>query len=86
MAQTVSTPLCTTVRAAAHPITGDADDYDLLPELLGDAQVVLLNEKRSPARTTGTAPLSENTDEPALPESFEALFHTMGVSIRSLVG
>jgi erythromycin esterase-like protein len=44
VAQTISTPLRTTVRDAAHPITGNADDYDLLLELIGDAQVVLLGE------------------------------------------
>ena len=44
MARTTTTPLRTTVRDAAHPITGNADDYDLLLELIGDAQVVLLGE------------------------------------------
>jgi len=44
VAQTISTPLRTTVRDAAHPITGNADDYDLLLELIGDAGVVLLGE------------------------------------------
>ena len=44
MAQTSTTPLRTTIRDAAHPITGNADDYDLLLELIGDAQVVLLGE------------------------------------------
>jgi erythromycin esterase-like protein len=44
VAQTTSTPLRTIVRDAAHPITGSADDYDLLLELIGDAQVVLLGE------------------------------------------
>jgi len=42
--QTTTTPLRTTVRDAAHPITGRADDYDLLLELIADAQVVLLGE------------------------------------------
>ena len=44
MAQTTTAPLRTTLRDAAHPITGSADDYDLLLELIGDAQVVLLGE------------------------------------------
>jgi erythromycin esterase-like protein len=44
VAHTISTPLRTTVRDAAHPITGNADDYDLLLELIGDAHVVLLGE------------------------------------------
>ena len=44
MAQTTTAPLRTTIRDAAHPITGSADDYDLLLELIGDAQVVLLGE------------------------------------------
>jgi erythromycin esterase-like protein len=44
VAQTSTTPLRTTIRDAAHPITGNADDYDLLLELIGDAQVVLLGE------------------------------------------
>jgi erythromycin esterase-like protein len=44
VAHTISTPLRTTVRDATHPITGNADDYDLLLELIGDAQVVLLGE------------------------------------------
>jgi erythromycin esterase-like protein len=44
VAHTISTPLRTTVRDAAHPITGNADDYDLLLDLIGDAQVVLLGE------------------------------------------
>jgi erythromycin esterase-like protein len=44
VAQTITTPLRTTVRDAAHPITGNADDYDLLLELIGEAQVVLLGE------------------------------------------
>ena len=44
MAQTTTAPLRTTIRDAAHPITGRADDYDLLLDLIGDAQVVLLGE------------------------------------------
>ena len=44
MPHTITAPLRTTVRDAAHPITGSADDYDLLLELIGDAQVVLLGE------------------------------------------
>jgi erythromycin esterase-like protein len=44
VAQTTTAPLHTTIRDAAHPITGSADDYDLLLELIGDAQVVLLGE------------------------------------------
>ena len=44
MAQTITAPLRTTIRDAAHPITGRADDYDLLLDLIGDAQVVLLGE------------------------------------------
>jgi erythromycin esterase-like protein len=44
VAQTTTAPLRTTLRDAAHPITGSADDYDLLLELIGDAQVVLLGE------------------------------------------
>jgi erythromycin esterase-like protein len=44
VARTISTPLRTTIRDAAHPITGNADDYDLLLELIGDARVVLLGE------------------------------------------
>jgi erythromycin esterase-like protein len=44
VAQTTATPLRTIVRDAAHPITGREDDYDLLLELIGDAQVVLLGE------------------------------------------
>jgi erythromycin esterase-like protein len=44
VAQTTTAPLRTTIRDAAHPITGSADDYDLLLELIGDAQVVLLGE------------------------------------------
>jgi erythromycin esterase-like protein len=44
VAQTITAPLRTTIRDAAHPITGRADDYDLLLDLIGDAQVVLLGE------------------------------------------
>jgi erythromycin esterase-like protein len=44
VAQTTTAPLRTTIRDAAHPITGSANDYDLLLELIGDAQVVLLGE------------------------------------------
>jgi len=44
VAQTTTAPLRTTIRDAAHPITGRADDYDLLLDLIGDAQVVLLGE------------------------------------------
>jgi erythromycin esterase-like protein len=44
VAQTTTAPLHTTIRDAAHPITGSADDYDLLLDLIGDAQVVLLGE------------------------------------------
>jgi erythromycin esterase-like protein len=44
VARTITTPLRTTIRDAAHPVTGNADDYDLLLELVGDAQVVLLGE------------------------------------------
>jgi erythromycin esterase-like protein len=44
VAQTTTAPLHTTIRDAAHPITGSANDYDLLLELIGDAQVVLLGE------------------------------------------
>jgi hypothetical protein len=32
------------VRAAAHPLTGAAGDYDLLMDLIGDARFVLLGE------------------------------------------
>jgi hypothetical protein len=32
------------VRAAAHPLTGAAEDYDLLMDLIGDARFVLLAE------------------------------------------
>jgi erythromycin esterase-like protein len=44
VAGTITTPLRTIIRDAAHPITGNADDYDLLLELIGNAQVVLLGE------------------------------------------
>jgi len=32
------------LRAAAHPLTGAAEDYDLLLELIGDSRLVLLGE------------------------------------------
>jgi erythromycin esterase-like protein len=33
-----------TLRAAAHPLTGSAGDYDPLTKLIGDARIVLLGE------------------------------------------
>jgi erythromycin esterase-like protein len=44
MTRTATMPLTTVIRDAAHPLTGGADDYDSLVELIGDAQVVLLGE------------------------------------------
>jgi erythromycin esterase-like protein len=44
VAQTTTAPLRTIIRDAAHPVNGSADDYDLLLELIDDAQVVLLGE------------------------------------------
>lgn len=44
MAHRTTTPLRTMIRDAAHPVTGSVEDYDLLLELIGDAQVVLLGE------------------------------------------
>src|ERR671922_244598 len=37
-------PLTDAVRAAAHPLTGAAADYDPLLELIGDARFVLIGE------------------------------------------
>jgi erythromycin esterase-like protein len=44
MTRTATMPLTSIIRDAARPITGGADDYDSLIELIGDAQVVLLGE------------------------------------------
>src|SRR5688572_6295666 len=42
--RTAAIPLGETLRAAAHPLTGSAGDYDPLMELIGDARIVLLGE------------------------------------------
>jgi erythromycin esterase-like protein len=44
MARTTTMPLARIIGDAAKPITGRADDYDRLLELIGDAQLVLLGE------------------------------------------
>src|SRR6476469_2671904 len=41
---TTDTALTAAVAAAARPLTGAADDYDSLLELVGDARLVLLGE------------------------------------------
>jgi len=33
------------VRGIAQPLTGSPDDYEALPELIGDARIVLLGEE-----------------------------------------
>nr|WP_228021576.1 erythromycin esterase family protein [Romeria gracilis] len=42
MAQTKTIPAA--LRQAAHPLTGEATDYDPLMELIGDARFVLIGE------------------------------------------
>lgn len=44
MPKTPATILADTLRDTAHPLTGGADDYDPLLEMIGDARVVLLGE------------------------------------------
>jgi erythromycin esterase-like protein len=44
MAVRRANPNLETIRAAAHPLTGDARDYDPLLDLIGDARYVLLGE------------------------------------------
>jgi erythromycin esterase-like protein len=44
MLDTITTRLTDAVRAAAHPLTGAADDYDPLLDLIGDARFVLIGE------------------------------------------
>jgi len=42
--RTAAIPSGETLRAAAHPLTGSAGNYDPLLELIGDARIVLLGE------------------------------------------
>ena len=44
MLKTTNAALIETVRNAAHPLTGAANDYDPLLDLIGDAHLVLLGE------------------------------------------
>jgi erythromycin esterase-like protein len=44
MPDTRTTTLAERIREAAHPLTGDAADYDPLLEMIGDARIVLLGE------------------------------------------
>src|SRR6059036_1789640 len=44
MVDTTITDLVDTVRHAAHPLVGAAQDYDPLLELIGDARFVLIGE------------------------------------------
>jgi erythromycin esterase-like protein len=44
MPRTSTTPLSSTIRDAAHPLTGAGNDYEPLYSLIGDARVVLLGE------------------------------------------
>ena len=42
--KTRALPLARSIERAARPLTGSADDYDALLDLVGDARVVLLGE------------------------------------------
>ncbi|MBI3968871.1 MAG: erythromycin esterase family protein [Chloroflexi bacterium] len=44
MANQIVNPLANDVRAVTHPLTGAANDYDALLDLVGDARFVLLGE------------------------------------------
>ena len=44
MARTLTTPVAALIRDAAHPVVGNARDYDGLLSLIRDARVVLLGE------------------------------------------
>ena len=44
MSVTTDTGLSRAVREAAHPLTGEAGDYDPLMDRIGDARLVLLGE------------------------------------------
>jgi erythromycin esterase-like protein len=44
MPETTNNKLARAVREAAHPVTGAAEDYDRLMEMIGDARFVLLGE------------------------------------------
>ncbi len=44
MLKTRALPLARSIERAARPLTGSADDYDALLDLVGDARVVLLGE------------------------------------------
>ena len=44
MARTITAPPAETLHRLLHPLTGAANDYDALLELIGDARLVLLGE------------------------------------------
>ncbi|MFB2916941.1 MULTISPECIES: erythromycin esterase family protein [Aerosakkonema] len=44
MPQATQTKLVDAVRQVAHPLTGDASDWDLLMDIIGDARFVVIGE------------------------------------------
>ncbi len=73
------------MRQAAHSLTGAADDYDPLLDLIGEARYVLVDEASTYTGTVTAAsdwdgPAERKRVRPALRDSYEALFHEAGLA------
>jgi erythromycin esterase-like protein len=64
-------------RLEVQPLSGSAEDYDGLLDLIGDVDIVLIGEA-----SHGTHEFYRERAQvrPAFPESYEALFHETGTS------